>query len=386
MKAVSAVILVSLLTVAGQIYLLNFSPAQAAPAAVDAREVQEVERLLKSAPNAYLSHFRAGQLYIKAGSIGQAQEEFQKSIKCKDAQPPGYKELSLLYMRSLDAKQAISVIDEAVKKFPKDYGVLLTAGYVYHNQRQLAEAMGFYQRALAVNSNPEIYLAIADVLNNMGKPKEALSYLDKAQKAGKMTPEARTLARFERAKTLIALTRFSEAAVELEGNYKEKSDSVSNGKLYISVLEQMNRKEKALEVACVLLASANGKQMEMSKAQVRSYLLTISDTAAGAAIQKAEGLISEKKLKARMHFALGDIYDRLNKFEQAIPQYQAGLKWDDQFARGYLRLAEDLETVRKDYKGALANYEKALKLNAQETVRDQEITLRLDALRKKMKK
>lgn len=382
MKAFSGSILASLLSLLSPIYSQQ---TLAAPKAVDGREMQEVERLLKSAPNSYMSHFRAGQLYIKAGSIGQAQEEFQKSIKCKDAQPAGYKELALLYMRSLDAKQAISVIDEAVKKFPKDYGVLLTAGYVYHNQRQLSEALAFYQRALAVNSNAEIYLAIADVQNNMGKPKEALVSLDKAQKVGKMTAEARTLARFERAKTLIALARFSEAAIELEGNYKEKPASVSNGKLYISVLEQMNKKDKALEVACVLLSSANGKQMEMSKAQVRVYLLSMSDTAAGASIKKAESLIGDKKLKARMHFALGDIYDRLNKFEPAIAQYQAGLKFDDQFARAYLRLGEDLESARKDYKGALANYLKAQTINARETVRDQEISLRLDALRKKMK-
>jgi tetratricopeptide (TPR) repeat protein len=121
--------------------------------------------------------------------------------------------------------------------------------------------------------------------------------------------------------------------------------------------------------------------MVLAKAAVKDMLAAMTEKDARDTIARAEAAIKEIKLKGRLHFALGDVYDRLAQPQIAINQYQAGLSFDPSLARGYLRLGEDLETYKKDLPGAMKNYQKAFSLDGQ----DHEIQMRLNGLKAKIK-
>jgi tetratricopeptide (TPR) repeat protein len=333
--------------------------------------------LVKKDPNSYQTHVQAARFYQEKGFIGQAQDEYKKAIALPNAQPDAFKQLSNLYLRSHDYDLAIKISEDACKKFPDNFGVQLSAGYALHNQQRLDEALICYEKARKIKPNsPDIYVAIADVQLAMNKPKEALASVDKALKLG----GDMQMARFEKAKILTSLERYEEAVKEMAVIFEQDPFSQVTTPVYLSCLLKTGRKDIALEVRLCMLSQANGKEMQTDKSAVGALIQQVNESQVSQAIVRAEKRILEPKLKARLHFAMGDVFDRGRLPEKAIEQYQAGLKWDDTFARGYLRLAEDLEYYRHDFTGALKNYEKAKALDPS----DKETVMRYGALRSKL--
>ncbi|MFA7338960.1 MAG: tetratricopeptide repeat protein [Candidatus Obscuribacterales bacterium] len=322
---------------------------------------KQVEQLLKNQPKTYAAHYAAGQLYESQGFYGQAQDEFRQALSFPPVKPDAYKRLAQLALKSSDYATAEKVATDGLHLFPKDYGMLLTAGYVLHNQNKLPAALNMYQRARAARpQDAQICLAIADVLAAMNKPEQALQEMARFDKVSQPT----TLSIYEKAKILLALKRYDQALAELDKNFNQDPANFANNKLYASTLANQGNRLKALEVALCLLANANGKEMEMSKQRVTNLLGPMPEGVPPNVIAKAEGRIKDLRVKARMHFALGDVYDRKSQFDFAIKQYQAGLKLDPLFARGHYRLGLDLEKHSKDLKAASASFKKAHELNS----------------------
>lgn len=321
---------------------------------------KQVELLLKNQPKSYAAHFAAGRLYESQGFYGPAQDEYRQAISFPPLKPDAFKRLAQLSLKSSDYAAAEKVATEGLHLFPKDYGMLLTAGYVLHNQNKLPAALNMYQRTRAVRPNDaQICLAIADVLAAMNKPEQALQEMVRFDKLSKPT----TLSIYEKAKILLALKRFDLALAELDKNYVQDAANFANNKLYASTLANRGNKAKALEVALCLLANANGKEMEMSKQRITNLLGTMPDGVPPQVMAKAEERIKDISVKARMHFALGDVYDRKSQFDLAIKQYEAGLKLNPKFARGHYRLGLDLENHGKDPKAAGACFKRAHELS-----------------------
>jgi len=322
----------------------------------------QVEHLLKTAPDAYSTHLLAGKFYEERGIIGQAADEYRKATTCKGAASEAYKCLAQLLVKSTDvsdAAEAQRVIRAGVKAFPKDYSMFFTAGFVLQSQHSLVEAMQMYESARKLQpNNSDIYVAMSDLAVEMKQPKDALPYIEKAIALGKPTD----LMMFERAKILVALGRLEEAKKPLATNFAQNPLDAKNDKLYVSVLRHQNLAKEALTVELCVLATATGREMDRAKSATKIIISPIPKADAKDSIAKAETLLKEKRLKGRLHFALGDVYDHLDDRQEAINQYQAGLSFDPNFARGYLRLGEDLEHFKKDLPAALKNYQKALSL------------------------
>jgi tetratricopeptide (TPR) repeat protein len=321
---------------------------------------KQVEQLLKTQPKTYGAHFAAGQLYESQGFYGPAQDEYRQALNFPPVKPDAYKRLAQLALKSSDYVTAEKVAVDGLHLFPKDYGMLLTAGFVLQNQSKLPAAMNMYLRARAARPNDaQICLAIADVLAAQNKPEQALLEIARFDKLSPPT----TLSIYERAKILLALKRYDQALAELDKNFNQDPANFANNKLYASILANRGNRNKALEVALCLLANANGKEMEMSKQRLTNLLGPLVDGVPPNVIAKAEERTKDVRVKARMHFALGDVYDRKSQFDLAIKQYEAGLKLDPQFARGHYRLGLDLEKNGKDINAAKASFKKAHELN-----------------------
>lgn len=360
--------------------ILIYSPTRAESASPAEKKVlsqEEIEKLLKNEPHSYRAHLEAGRFYQKKGFVVEAENEYKLAINAPNAGADAYKQLANLLLRSHDYDQAEKISLEAKKKFQTDYSVLLTCGYVLHNCHKLDDALAVYEKARSLKpGESDIYLAIGDVLQAQNKPKEALAMVEKGIKLGACDKE---FAAFEKAKILVALDRFSEAVHEMDPVFEKYPFSSNTNDVYLAALLKCGNLEKALEVRLCLLSKANGRDMQINKSEVGGLCSKLSKNQIDLCIARAEKRIADQKLKARLHFAMGDIYDRAKNSGEAIQQYEAGLKLDPTFARGYLRLAEDQEVFLKDFKSALKNYETAQKLDKA----DKEINLRLNNLRQK---
>ena len=103
-------------------------------------------------------------------------------------------------------KDAINVITKLLARFPANPDLLTDRGHVYeflaareysNGRKNRAERDRLYAKAArdyrrAVRSEPNFVRAlvgIGDVLNNMGSPRRALGYYDRAIEAGRHAPE-----------------------------------------------------------------------------------------------------------------------------------------------------------------------------------------------------
>jgi len=338
----------------------------------------ELEKLIKSAPNAYNTHLTAAKFYDQEGSVGESQNEYRLATKCKGVTAEAYKRLAQQLLRSSDYVEAEKIARQGLKLFPHDYGMLLTTGYVLHNEHKLNEALEFYKLARDIQpKNPEIYVALADLTVTLKDPQKAKEYIDKAVSLGKPSE----LVLYQQAKILCLLGHFDQALKPLATNFESDPLNLKNDALYLSVLSNQKMKKEAFLVQLCMLAPANDKEIVRAKTNAQELMKDLPDSDVLQALAKAESFFQDKILKGRLHFAMGAIYDRLNRPAQAIVQYQAGLALDPSLARGYLRLGEDLESFKKNLPEAMKNYQKAFSLDK----KDPEIQMRLNLLKAKMK-
>ena len=335
----------------------------------------QVEKVLGQPHVGYQAHYDAGRFFESKGLVDQAIDHYKQAIADKGVQASAYKHLAQLCLTSKDAKTTDSVVADGLKRFPDDYGMHLTAGFVYHNEHKLPEALAMYKKAISISpKNPDIYLATADVLSDMSKGKEALDMVNHSMSLAKPA----TLAYYEQAKALMALGKINEALVPLKRNFTENPLNYKNGQIYSALLQKQGKNAEGLEVSLCLLAGVSGVSMEETKTMVTGFLSSLSPEVVKVTIKKAEDRIADKNSKAIIHFALGDVYDRATRRDDAMAQYKAGLALNPSFARGYLRLGEDLE-ANKDLRGASQNYDKAFALDRN----DSEIVSRREKLNSK---
>lgn len=319
-----------------------------------------------------------GMLYEKKGFMSLAQEQYEKALKCGKDTPQAYKSLAMIHLQNGKQDAARSLMAQAAKKYPKDYGVLLTAGYVDYAAKKYDQAMALYQRADAVSPNrPDLHAAMADAYGQMHQYEKALA---ESNKTLQLDPKS-TVGNYEKAMALISLKRYPEAVDPLTKNFHAEPTNRKSTNLYMQLMLQLKRPSDAFEALLCLLAVAEGKNMDNIKQGVGGYIDLFPSPESEQRIQMASNdLKGTPEIAARMHFALGDVYDRREKYDKAMQQYREGLTLDPKFARGYLRLAEDQEFRKNDLFAALPNYKKAYDLKPD----DAEIETRYQAVQKKI--
>lgn len=334
---------------------------------------EEVEKLLGQKNVGYAEHYQAARFFESKGLTDQAIDHYKMAIADAHAQANAYKHLAQVYLSTLHPEKADATVKDGVKRFPDDFGLRLTAGFVYHNEHKLEDALAMYKKAISLRpDNKDIQLATADVLTDLGKPQEALPYADKVIASG----HASDFAYFEKAKILVALGRRADALEPLAHNFASNPFNYKSGRLYSSLLFTQKKHAQALEVCLCLLPFTVGPDMDEIKTMVLGCLANMQTADVLAKAKSAENKISDAKHKAILHFALGDVYDKANHPDEAMAQYRAGLVFNPKFGRGYLRLGEDLE-AKKDLKGAAENYEKAFQFSPS----DKEIVSRREKLK-----
>lgn len=342
----------------------------------------QIEKSLKTNPESYAVRLQAGKYFEEIGFAGEAQEQYLAATKCKDAKAEAFNRLAQMYLQDRQYTKARSAADLAVKRFPDSYGAHLTSGYIYHNQNDFDRALAEYKKAQTIEpKNPQIYIALGDATMGDGDNKGALAYLQKARQLG---PET-NLWRYQMGMVHKNLKEWDKARDFFEKNFDQDPFNRQSNLAYVNMLsDSKNPKKdpvKALEISFCLIATAQGNEMFQLKVRLKTLIAELRPSQVESAKNAALARITDTKLKARMLFCLGDVFDQLNLPDWGIKSYRAGLAFNPDFARGHLRLGIDLEGYGKDKQGALREYETALKLDA----KDKETQARLQNLKRELK-
>jgi tetratricopeptide (TPR) repeat protein len=102
------------------------------------------------------------------------------------------------------------------------------------------------------------------------------------------------------------------------------------------------------------------KSNQSIKTKIMAIMRRIPAKQSTAAIHEVGQKFGNTFLGGQMHFALGDVFDRLGRYPEAMEQYQEGLNIQPDFGRGYFRLGKDYEVFRRDFQAAKRNYSQAM--------------------------
>jgi len=353
---------------AGPLWGAERSARQVPPPSLDAL-IKQVE----DKPASAAAHLALARRYEDQGFLSLARDQYEQATNCPDAPPESFKLLAQVSLRMQMGKEAEAIVRKAAQRFPDDFGIYLTAGYVFQNQKHFDEALRMYEHAARLQpSNPAIHGALADNLIAMKRFDQALAEADRSLSLLKDFD----VGYYEKARALAALGRPEEAIGLLEKNFRRNPLGSLNNKLYAGTLLQANKPDQALVPLLSLLAISDGVKMAQAKTEIAQIIMRMQPERVLAAITASDTALARTGVRARMHFAMGDVFDKLNRHAEAMREYERGIAIDPQYARGYLRLAEDQELYARDYEKAMSNYRKASALDS----RDQEIRLRMERL------
>jgi len=176
------------------------------------------------------------------------------------------------------------------------------------------------------------------------------------------------------------LGRAEEAVGLVENNFRRDPLNSLNSHLYVVILLQANKPDEAVVPLLSLLATSDGAKMDEYKMEISQLISRLPAGKVQAALAKSDAALAKVDVRARMHFAMGDIFDKLRQHAAAMKEFERGNELDPKYARGFLRLAEDEEAYSRDYKKAMLNYRRALSLDG----KDPEICRRVLLLSQKL--
>ena len=138
------------------------------------------QQVLSAVPNHAPSLLLAGAAEYQLGSLSTAEDHLKKVLS---AQPTSLYARNLLiatYLRKGQPRKADDVLQPALKQAPSDPAILRSAGEVAFANNQIADAAGFYERAIAIEKdNSSLRTRLAQIRLASGDTGRALDDLEK---------------------------------------------------------------------------------------------------------------------------------------------------------------------------------------------------------------
>ncbi|MGO9272587.1 MAG: tetratricopeptide repeat protein [Terriglobia bacterium] len=234
--------------------------------------------------------------------------------------PPQTQESFLSEAKQLEEKQdydgAIKVYLQASRAFPGQPEILKRLGILYQTQLKFAESIQAFQKVLQMNpqyTETNFYLGVSYLgYNDYSK---ALGYFDQELK---FHPDYRR-AHLYAAKTLLALGREGEAVqhyqILTQQNPKDIRVWFELASLYRSLAVHAYKQVDAIDPDSVLLV--------VLRAEADADDLRYQD-----AVERYKEALKKQPDFPGLHFALGQVYYKLDKLTEAEPELRLALKED----------------------------------------------------------
>lgn len=312
--------------------------------------VAQALELVKKDPNNAKAHYLLACVYQRAGFDDLSEQEFLKSNEITPLKKDILLDLFTARLEKNDLGAAGKFFGYLQKRFPSDGVVMFMRGSIIaQKDPELADKVFNEAIDLAPTDSP-VRTSVAAYRLHWNRPQEAY---DLAMVDLKKFPN-RLVTQIIVGKSLVGLGRPNEAIPYLKLAYEAAPTDTNLADVYYRTLMQVGKIHEAVEPSLISLAmQTDHMKMEKCKASVNTLLGLVPRSEVTAAIQSADSKLAKSSYQSRLHLAMGDVFDRAGLNTLAIAEYKKGLQYDPTVARGYYRLAMDMNQA--------GNYSEAMK-------------------------
>jgi Flp pilus assembly protein TadD len=301
------------------------------------RALEEVDGAIGINPQEARYYLLRGQMYERIGDVSAAQRDYGKNIELAPAVPAGVLLLEKLLLQERRAEDALPVVEQAVKRLPKDPALHFELGRVQEILRRSPEALGSYARAVELDPK----LAAAHV--GLGRlyrvnPDTIAQSVEHLRQAVALQPRS-ALWHHELGLTYLRQGNLEEARVELEK------------------AAELNPKDRNVFAALGTAYTRLKMPKEAAEAQRRSFALTQESGQETYRLAQLEADLThaqELEFSGRSQEAL-DLYQQILKTSPEEPQVFFALArlhlstHQSKIAAEYIRRALKLRPARAEY-------------------------------------
>ncbi|MBA3855669.1 MAG: hypothetical protein C0507_02050 [Cyanobacteria bacterium PR.3.49] len=340
----------------------------------------QLEAIIAKEPTNPKAHLYLGNCYAKLGLPDQAIEEFKLATKYGPNEPKAFVELVKQQIKFGQIPAAMTLLNEAGRKFPKDPEVqfliassLIAKGKWDEGEYGLKMAIAKKKKILGLTS------ALAEIRLMQGNFDEAMKLAKADLEINPKFPMANRIYGLALAST----GKFEESIGPLDIAYQATPFKQGLAENLSACAVWAGKWKIALEPSIIALGATASLDSNNPKQKARLYEVMRHCT-----VNEIELAIKAATIKSGQHppaaffFALGDVLDSINMRKFAMEQYTRGLQEAPTYGRAWYRLGKDLEIYSKDYEAALQCYQKAHAFKLQ----DAEIAMAMYSLSDKLAK
>jgi len=126
--------------------------------------IKSFQEAISLDPQNPVAYTELGKLYITAGEIGKARDEFAKAIAAKSDYADALIQQALLFEKEGDKAEALKEMEKLAVDYPLSSEILFQLGRLYFNNNQISEAITQFKRVVILvpdHSNAHYSLGVA---------------------------------------------------------------------------------------------------------------------------------------------------------------------------------------------------------------------------------
>ena len=320
----------------------------------DARMYREslavFNELLSIDPEHLMANYYRGKVLLELGELGEAEKAFKRTIAIRPNFEPALIELAHTYEKQNKGALAIGALNDYISLFPDRLNARIKLGELLLRQKRYGDAERELKKVLKIDrSNREVRLTLGLLYLESGRYDEAIRAFSDLKKDFPLDFRYPYLlaSAYEGKKD-------SDAAIRQLKTIPVKSDLYGNARVQIGmILKKQDRRKEAKAVI--------GEAIKAKKEAVLFTFLSVlqeeeKDIAAAERTLR-DGLLALHR-NVELHYALGVLYEKNNRFEESIREMESVLKIDPNHADalnfiGYsyadrgIRLDEAEKMIRK---------------------------------------
>jgi tetratricopeptide (TPR) repeat protein len=273
----------------------------------------------------------SGDIYYGEGDIVRAVKEYRKGLELEPGNTNLLNSLGEAYAQMSKTKKARSFFESIIQSDPKHYMALFNLGVTYLTTGEDEQAIGYFEKALAVskhtaeaNQRDDLLLQLGKLYCRAGRYKKALKLLEKEKitaEAGSMTPGK-------------ALLRYLGEAYKETGNHKKAMIALQHAISYnphdayaMSMLGELYAVEnQGDDIALSLCQQAVNIDDSQWKHWYRLGWIRYKMALYEPALEALKECLHRERKNPDVFFLTGQIYEKVDAKAKATAMFQRAVK------------------------------------------------------------
>jgi tetratricopeptide (TPR) repeat protein len=329
------------------------------------QDLNKLSEFIAREPNNAKLHYLLGFYMEQKGFEQLALDSYDRAIKCDSGFKPAHYQRCLVLLRVDDLEEGMKEMQLCEQLFASDGDKLFRIGQALEQCGKRDDAKRLYQKStLSGHKERGRGVTLAKIRLQQGKWDEALEAVEWDLKNNPNDGPGNLV----KAEILLRAKRDEDAMACYLRAAKGGPCADYTAMTVAQKFLERKRYADALTASLfgLLCPPKDPAELERTKAQVSDLIVRLPEKETQRALESVS--LDVQKLRRCRYFrlALGDIFDRLNRPQRAMEQYQLAIHdcsspmMDNNIlARGYYRLGRDYETKFRNHREALDLYRRA---------------------------